>query len=66
MFLVVGLMVNLIKSMVAGVGCSEEVMYSLVNSLSCKVRRLPIQFLGLPTRNSRLKAHSGPVIKSSR
>lgn len=42
--------INLFKSVLVGIGCLEEVIQSLAKNISCKVKKLPILYLGLPIR----------------
>lgn len=42
------LKINLSKSMLVGVGCSEEHVRLLADRLHCKIGHLPILYLGLP------------------
>lgn len=61
--LVSGLKVNLSKSSLVGVGCSNEVVRSLANNIHCKVGKLPMLHLGLPIEaKERLTALWNPVI----
>ena len=46
--LVSGLKINISKSMLVGIGCSEETTRSLANIIMCKSGKLPIIYLGLP------------------
>lgn len=59
-----GLKINLAKSMLVGVGCSEEVVQPLVRNLACNVGKLPCIYLGLPLGgNSRSKSFWDPVVE---
>ena len=61
--LVSGLKVNIFKSLLVGVGCSEETTQSLAAMLHCKWGRLPLLYLGLPIGvKSRSKSLWDPVI----
>lgn len=43
-----GLRINLSKSRMVGVGCSEEIIRPLAAYFSCKVGKLPLSYLGMP------------------
>ena len=48
-----------------GVGCSEEEILPLADSLSCKVDKLPIQYFDLPIgANPRLKGIWDPMVEN--
>lgn len=47
--LILGLKINLAKSMVVGVGCPLEDVQQLACRLHCKVGKMPLSYLGLPT-----------------
>lgn len=58
------LKINLAKSMLVGVGCPEELIYSLASKLSCKAGQLPILYLAWPTSGSpSLNAFWDPVVE---
>jgi hypothetical protein len=50
------LRINYHKSEVMVVGASEEESITIANMLNCKVGSLPIKYLGIPVRNSKLFA----------
>lgn len=61
--LVSGLKINISKSMLVGVGCSEDIIHALADLVHCKVGRLPISNLGLPIGTKpRSKALWDPLI----
>lgn len=43
-----GLRINYHKSQVCGVGVSDESLARFVSILNCTIKKLPIQYLGLP------------------
>lgn len=63
--LVSGLKISFDKSELVGVGCSEEEILPLADSLSCKVDKLPIQYFDLPIgANPRLKGIWDPMVEN--
>lgn len=62
-----GLRINYHKSVVSGVGVSVESMNEFASVLNCKVKRLPIKYLGLPFgANPSRKATWRPVLDKVR
>lgn len=60
-----GLKVNIYKSLLVGIGYSEETTRVLANIIRCKSKRLSIIYLGLPIGvNSRSKSLWDPVVEN--
>ncbi|XP_028118943.1 uncharacterized protein LOC114316485 [Camellia sinensis] len=62
-----GLKINFHKSVICGVGVSTEVINEMATVLNCKVKSLPLTYLGLPQgANPRRKATWKPVVDKVR
>lgn len=58
-----GLKINFHKSVVSGVGLTQDEVNICANSLGCNAEKLPFKYLGLPLgANPRKKATWKPVI----
>lgn len=64
---VFGLKINFQKSVVSGVGLSQEELSSFAGALGCKHQTLPLKYLGLPLgANPRKKSTWASVIENFR
>ena len=64
--LVLGLKVDIFKSLLVGIGYSKETTRVLANIIWCKSKRLPIIYLSLPIGvNSRSKSLWDPVVEET-
>lgn len=60
-----GLKINLAKSVMVGMGCSDELVQPLASIFKCKVGKLPLAYQGLPLgANMRSKAVWNPMIEN--